>query len=614
MCGIAGFVSLSGENLPCMEAALTPMIQKLTHRGPDDEGSYIAAGVALGHRRLSIIDLEGGHQPIGNEDGTVQAVVNGEIYNFAELRAELEATGHRFSTRSDSEVIVHLYEAHGQDFVKRLRGMFALALWDGKRGRLLLARDRFGIKPLYYSECAGQLVFASEIRALLAHPDLSAEPDMAAVFEYLCLRYVPGPGTALAGVRKLMPGHVLVSEDGGLRQEPYWSLPEPGEGSLPSGEELLAALADAVRSHLVSDVPVGVFLSGGLDSSLMVALMRQAGADPLRTFTMGFPVPGADERDHAEAIARHFDTDHVVLQLQPAGPEELEEVLSALEEPISDPAVLPTYLLAREARKHVKVVLTGEGSDEINGGYQRYWFARCAARLAPWPAGLRRLAARLPLPGRLRHALTVSLAPEGVKARLLGFDFFGPTSPDEILDGELREAAAGRKLETVLGERLMAAGGSDFERRLYRADMRGWMVDDLLMKVDKMTMAHGLEARVPYLDHLYAEVALRVPPAERVRGLSTKAALRRAAASLLPSETVRRRQHGFNVPLAAWLKGDFGAYARSVVLGDRAMRRHLFRREWVESTVSAAESRGGVYAGRLWALLVLELWMRECLD
>ncbi len=614
MCGIAGFLAARGELQGQAEGTLAEMLSKLSHRGPDDSGRYSSARIALGHRRLSIIDLEGGHQPIANEDGSVHAVVNGEIYNFVELRRSLEERGHVFTTRSDSEVVVHLWEEHRAEFVKHLRGMFALALWDEARSELLLARDRFGIKPLYYVEASEQLVFASEIKSLLAHPDVAAQPDFEAIYSYLCLRYVPGPATAIKDVKKLMPGHVLTMSNGEYRTERYWELPEIGKGRAPNSSELREALLDAVKSHLVSDVPLGVFLSGGLDSSLIVALMREAGVGSVRTFTMGFPVVGADERAHATRVARHFQTEHTELQLEPVSPVMLTEVIYALDEPIADPAVVPTYLLAREARKHVKVVLTGEGSDEINGGYSRYWLARAAAQAHKWPSFVKRLAKSMPLPGRMKRALEVSAAADPEKPRLLGFDFFGDRPIEQMLDGELLIVAQRNAPAEVLASRLASAPEGDFERALCRADITGWMVDDLLMKVDKMTMAHALEARVPYLDHCFAEIALRVPPEGRVQGLRTKALLREVAIQLLPSDIAKRRQHGFNVPLKAWLKGSFQGYAESILLSERARKRSIFVQGWVRETLQAAGESQGVAVARVWSLLVLELWMRAFVD
>jgi asparagine synthase (glutamine-hydrolysing) len=638
MCGICGVAGHVDGNV------LRAMTDSLTHRGPDDSGFHEAPGISLGVRRLSIIDVPGGHQPLANEDGSVTVVFNGEIYNHQELRSRLEARGHRFATRTDTEVLVHLYEEYGDALVHLLQGMFAFALWDDTRRRLLLARDRLGIKPLYYTETNGTFLFASEVKALLQHPDVHATPDLLALDLYLTFRYVPGPATLFKGIKKLPPGHTLVVENGSHKVERYWELVlgdyQPGARLDETVEEFAALLEDTTRRHLISDVPVGMLLSGGLDSSAVAALMARGNHTPVTTFTVGFDLPGAhNELDEARTVARHLGTDHHELVLTPDAAALLPRLVRHLDEPIADPAVLPTYLICEFARARVPVVLTGEGGDELLGGYPRYaWFARAAQLRRLLPAWTREdvllpMTRMAPLSRRYHRAATNLLAERDDAERHLhwvaGLD---PALRPELLTRDMREVLpSGTALALVAPELGTAvASAPDLVHRLMALDIRTWLVDDVLTKMDKMSMAVSVEARVPFLDHRLVEFVAGVPLAIKLAH-GPKTLLKRAAAPLLPATTVRRRKHAFQIPLEPWLAGPLSSFVRQVLLDRRAQQRGWMDTKQIErmlpvATATAQPSRAMYFSGSqprntqpidgqsIWTLLCLELWAREFLD
>jgi asparagine synthase (glutamine-hydrolysing) len=630
MCGICGIVGHVDADV------LGHMTQAMVHRGPDDSGFHQAPGIALGVRRLSIIDVPGGHQPIANEDGSVVVAFNGEIYNHQALRSRLERQGHRFRSRSDTEVLVHLYEEYGDALVHLLQGMFAFALWDNTRHRLLLARDRLGIKPLYYTETTGSFVFASEVKALLQHPDIHAAPDLEALDLYLTFRYVPGPATLFKGIKKLPPGHTLVVENGRHRIERYWELVlgdyQPGARLDETVEEFAALLADTTRRHLISDVPVGMLLSGGLDSSAIAALMARAGDRPVTTFTVGFDLPGAhNELDQARAVAKHLGTDHHELVLSPDAAALLPLLVRHLDEPIADPAVLPTYLICKFAREHVPVVLTGEGGDEMLAGYPRYvWFdrARRLQRASPrWLREAALAASRLtPIGARYHRALDNVLAERTDVERHL--HWVAGLAP------ELKAQLARHEPHTThhAVESYFSGDQDHIIHRLMALDMQTWLVDDVLTKMDKMSMAVSVEARVPFLDHRLVEFVAGVPLAIKLAH-GPKTLLRRAAAPLLPAATLRRRKHAFQIPLDQWLAGPLSGFVREVLLDQRARQRGWFDTKRLEPMLPAASaadqpSRAMYFSGfsrensggpridpqSIWTLLCLELWAREFLD
>lgn len=618
MCGICGEYFLDPAHRADAERVRT-MQAAIEHRGPNDDGQFVHGPCALGFRRLSIIDLEGGHQPIANEDESVWVTLNGEIYNYPELRRDLEARGHHFRTRSDTEVIVHLYEEHGLDFCRHLRGMFGIALYDLRAGRFVLARDRLGIKPVYYWQDAGKIVYGSEIKAVLAHPGVSAAPDEAGIFQFLLLRHSLQPDTLFAGIRKLPAAAMLVADSTGVKVEEWWRMRHPPElitSRAEAAESYQQALENAVECHLLADVPLGMFLSGGLDSSVIAALVQARSSRPVICFTAGFE-GGRDESAHAATVARHLGAQHRLIPIQPPPPELLESLVWHLDEPIGDPACLPTWLLSQEAAKEVRVVLTGEGSDETNGGYAKFlrhhlYHQRQGtlglARLF-WP-----LLRRLP-PARNRLAHYEPLWQAGSElGRILANDQTDSCQPGS---GMARlaprltphHAAVMNRLQGVLD----ACDSRDPTLRILQYSRSVFMREDLLMKVDRMTMAHGLEARVPYLDHPLAEVTAGFHPSVLFHQGETKAVLRALARKLLPESIAQRRQHGFLVPLSGWFHGDFAGYAASLLAPETVRRRGLLEPAEVTALLHRYRQTGDG-ARMIWNLVLLELWFRRFMD
>ena len=592
MCGICGEF-LIGPGKQADAACLRLMQQAIVHRGPNDDGQYVNGPCGLGFRRLSIIDLEGGHQPIPNEDETVWVTLNGEIYNYPELRKDLEARGHQFRTHSDTEVIVHLYEEHGADFPSRLRGMFGIALYDVKQGKFMLVRDRLGIKPIYVWQDSERIVYGSEIKAVLAHPAVSAAPYLPAVHEFLVLRHSVTPDTMFAGIQKLPPATVLeVDVKGKVYARRYWQMRHLGpviESMGEAVEEVGRALVNAVECHLLADVPLGMFLSGGLDSSVIAALVQQRSSRPVVCFTASFSGE-QDESPHAAAVARHIGAEHRLLPIQPPPPELLEDLVWHLDEPIGDPACLPTYLLSREAAKEVRVVLTGEGSDETNAGYSKFLRYHLYHR----------------------HPMVMKVA------QVLQLKRFSQYRPLHEANGELERLLAldgvkGKVPKDKLQRVLDDCDSVDPTMRLLEYARGTFMLEDLLMKVDRMTMAHGLEARVPYLDHALAEVTARVHPRVLFEGKKSKAVLRQIAGKLLPDTIVQRRQHGFIVPLSGWFGGDFMGYVRGLLTPGNVKKRGVVSESEAASILAAYEEDGS-QARMVWSLVLLELWFRRFMD
>ena len=615
MCGIAGIYGREDTT------ALAEMLESIRHRGPDDEGVFSVPGLAMGMRRLSIIDLAGGHQPIHNEDETVWVVFNGEIYNHLELRSELEARRHRFYTRTDTEVLVHLYEEDGLQFLERLNGMFALALYDVRLGKLILARDRLGEKPLYYSRIGQDVVFASEIKALLRFRGIPRRLDLEGLRQYLSFRYVPGERTILEGVRKLLPAHWIRLSDNGMEQGHYWQLPDSVEVGRPGDagelkERIRSLVDDSVRRRMISDVPLGAFLSGGIDSSIVVGLMARHSAEPVKTFSVGFPDRAdLDELHHARLAARSFGTDHHELVLDESDIRDLPRLIWHLDEPIADAAIVATLLLARHARQHVKVVLTGEGADELFGGYARYaafWLATTlnnagigavvGRAYAALPAGLTSR-----LPSGLRRGLG-ALGARGWRQYEPFITLFEPAEQLALARGDfkdyLREAGGSEEMARAYGD----FHGDDAVARAMYVDCRGWLPDDLLMKVDKMTMAASLEARVPFLDHRLVELVAALPSGMRSSLRVSKRLLRDCFADLLPVPILRRRKQGFRMPTAAWMGGPLGELVRERLAPDRLDELGLFDPGAVAALIERHRSGDRLAEMRLWSLLVFQLW------
>jgi asparagine synthase (glutamine-hydrolysing) len=572
----------------------------LVHRGPDDGSTDALGECVLGHQRLIVVDPEAGYQPVANEGGDVTAVFNGELYNFPALREELH--GHEVRGRGDTPVLPHLYEEHGVEFAQRLHGMFALALWDGSRRRLVLARDRAGKKPLLYTRLRdGTFAFASELKALLQLPSLERTLDRDAIDAYLALGYVPGDRTGLAGVGKLPPGHVLVLEDGVERVLPYWRL-EPRDEQR-SDDDWLELVRDgvraAVRRRLVADVPLGALLSGGIDSSIVVALMAEASREPVRTFTVGFADAAYDERRWARAVSERYGTRHEEVVLETNVAATLERVVGTLDEPLGDEAILPLYLICEAARGSVTVALTGDGGDEAFGGYERYAALALARSIPRFAASARRL---LPQGERRSRSARAS--------RLL--DLVATPAPERY--GRVMEVFSQAQRRALWDVDPQAAhellGRAPFPgvRGLQALDAATYLPNDLLPKADLASMAHSLELRAPFLDHEVLTLGLSLPDSLKVRGLRGKVALRRAFAEVLPPELVTRGKAGFGLPLARWFRGELRGPARDLLLGEG-----LFRRTEVERLLSEHDA-GADHGHRLWCLLVLELWRRAWVD
>jgi asparagine synthase (glutamine-hydrolysing) len=611
MCGICGIVR-GGGRAPDRDV-LAAMSAALHHRGPDSGGDIVLGEAGLAARRLAIIDLEGGDQPIANEDGRVVVVQNGEIYNHAELRAELEAAGHRFKTpHSDTEVLVHLYEQHGPRFAERLRGMFAVAVWDADRRRLVLARDRFGIKPLYYRD-ADDFAFASELKALRRLPELSTEVDLDALEAFLAFNAIHGPRTIFREVRKLPPGHVLVRDERGTRIERYADT-RPAVRHRDEPWEALAAelrdrLRDSVRAHLVSDVPVGVLLSGGIDSSALAALAAQEGK--VSTFSIGFAEKSFSELEPARTIAQRYGTDHHELVVEPDAVELLPTIAAAFDEPFADSSALPTYLVSELAARHVKVALSGEGGDELFGGYETYVADRLALRaggaarlLSPLAEALPSGSGRVPLDYKLKRFTRAAHLPP--LERHHGWkEIFAPDVRAQLLRPERR---GGEDPLDVYRARWAETGGADTLARLQDVDRAIYLVDDLLVKTDRMSMAHSLELRVPFLDPVVAELALALPPAARVRGFAKKRLLRSAVEPLVGSEIARGRKKGFSIPAAAWLRGELEPFCREVLSPERVRSQGYFEPAVVTRLVDEHVARREDHSRQLWGLMSFSLW------
>mgnify|MGYP005842855677 CR=1 FL=1 len=622
MCGIVGM--LQGADAPPLSRSLLhAMNQSLEHRGPDDGGLHLEEGVGLGHRRLSIIDLGLGHQPLFNEDGSVAVVFNGEIYNFRALADELRAAGHQFRTHSDTEVLVHGWEQWGEALVPRLRGMFAFGLWDRARQCLFLARDRIGIKPLYYAPLAdGGLIFASELKALLVHPGCPREVEPQAVEDYLAFGYVPDPRTILGGVHKLPPGHTLRIERGGEpRCRRYWQLQLAPEEPAPTPEALVEHLDEAVRSHLVADVPVGAFLSGGVDSSAVVALMAGAMDSPVQTTSIGFGDPQYNETDYAEQVARRYHTDHQTRQVDPDDFDLVERLAGIYDEPFADSSAMPTYRVCELARQRVKVVMSGDGGDELLGGYRRYrWYRREEQLRAALPLGLRRA-----LFGALGAAYPkLDWAPRPLRARAT-FQALAMDSLEGYLDavtvvGEgLRRSlyAAGfrRELQGYRAVEVLRRHAGDAPRdpllRAQHLDFHTYLPGDILTKVDRASMAHGLEVRVPVLDHQLIEWAARVPASAKVHGGQGKYLLKRAVEPYLPRDLLYRPKMGFAVPLAGWFRGPLRERVTATLEGEWLLDSGVFEPDAVRRLLDEHLRGARDHSAPIWALLMLAGFQRN---
>jgi asparagine synthase (glutamine-hydrolysing) len=638
MCGITGAV-WTDPSLAIEPAVLARMAEVLVHRGPDDEGSYtsglqtqggygLTPGVALGHRRLSIIDVAGGHQPMANEDGSVVIVFNGEIYNHRQLRSRLEGAGHTFRTHSDTEAIVHLYEDEELDFLEHLNGMFALAIWDARKRRLVLARDRLGKKPLYYRLEPGRLLFASELKSLLEVPGIERRIDPQALDDYLTLQYVPHPRTILAGFAKLPPAHYAVFAEGKFSTQAYWNPDLDREVERPLAEyveELRELVTSAVKLRLEADVPLGAFLSGGVDSSLVVGLMQRLAGGPVKTFSIGFPEAAFDESAHARRVAERLGTDHHEFRVEPRAIEVLEKLAWHYDEPFADSSAVPTYYVSKLSREHVTVALTGDGGDELFAGYLRYRAARLAARfdrLPKWTRAaldnrfvrrwggrrrqqslLRRLgrfAEALNFPPQRRYLEWVSMFNEARRAELYSDAFVARLPESDPFE--------------FLASAFSRVPHRDVVTQASLVDLVTYLPCDLLTKVDIASMANSLECRAPLLDYRVVELAARMPVRYKFHHGRGKRILREAFPELLPADVTGRPKMGFGVPLAQWFRGELAGYAREVLLDARAEAREYFRPGAIRQLLAEHQSGAFDHGYRLWGLLFFEVWHRTWLD
>jgi asparagine synthase (glutamine-hydrolysing) len=623
MCGIAG-VMYADPARPVEPALLRAMGRSIAHRGPDAEGFLNEPGIGLVHRRLSIIDLGGGGQPLGNEDGSVQVVFNGEIYNFQELRRGLEARGHRFRTNSDTEVLVHLYEEEGDRLVERLRGMFAFALWDRTNRRLLLARDRLGIKPLYVYRDAEKILFGSELKAILACPGVGREVNAEALEDYFAFGMIPGVRSIFRGIEKLPPAHTLAVRADELDRSPrrYWRLRvEPD--TRPSAEEweeaVRAKVEESVRLHLIADVPVGAFLSGGLDSSVVVASASDAVRSPMQTFSIGFREESFSELPYARQVAERYGTRHTEEVVTADAVSLLDELAWYYDEPFADTSAIPTYLVARLAARGVKVALSGDGGDEAFGGYARYAHdlkeAAVRRRLPRW---LRRgvlgpLARIWPkadwLPRRLRaKTLLTNLSLDAGEAYANTLSICRPPLRRRLLAPDVAATLNGHRPGRVIEADFATAPPGDALGGMMAADVGTILPDDFLVKVDRASMAHGLEVRPPLLDHELMELAARIPADFKVHGGETKWVLKQAFRRRLPDAAVSRPKHGFELPIDGWLRGPLRETFESAVLDPQARVRDLVDQPTARKLYRAHLSGTGRHGGVLWALLVLARW------
>ncbi len=623
MCGIAGVLYADPARPPEAEV-LRALGDAIAHRGPDAEGFWNEPGIGLVHRRLSIIDLAGGDQPIGNEDGSLQVVFNGEIYNYQELRRGLETRGHRFRTHSDTEVLVHLYEEEGERLVERLRGMFAFALWDRTRRRLLLARDRVGIKPLYLYRDAEKLLFGSELKAILAHPGVARDLDPAALEDYLAFGMVPGARAIFKHVEKLPPAHTLLvcAADWYRPARRYWQLrfePDPKPTVDEWCEALTAKLEETVRLHLIADVPVGAFLSGGLDSSAVVALAAGQASGALQTFSIGFQEEAFSELPFARQVAAHFETRHWEEIVTADAVRLLDDLTLYYDEPFADASALPTFLVSRLAARSVKVALSGDGGDEAFGGYTRYTHdlkeARLRGLLPGWfrrgvlgpLAGVWPKADWLPRPLRARTLLT-NLALEPSRAYANTLSLCRPPLRRRLLAADVASGLNGYRPERTVEEAHAVAPLNDPLGGMLAADVATMLPDDFLVKVDRASMANGLEVRPPLLDHELLELAARIPSAWKVCGNESKWIFKRAVGPRLPPGILGRRKQGFEIPLDAWLRGPLRPVFEEAVLRPNAPAADLLDRKTTERLYRAHLAGTGRHGGILWSLLVLARW------
>jgi asparagine synthase (glutamine-hydrolysing) len=626
MCGIVGIVRNDRSDVD--QALLARMCAAIKHRGPDDDGFYFNSSVGLGMRRLAIIDLKSGQQPIHNQDSTAWIVFNGEIYNYRELRDKLEKLGHSFYTNSDTEAIVHAYDQYGADCPNHLRGMFAFAIWDERTQELFVARDRVGKKPLLYAQVNGQFVFGSEFSALLQHPDVPKDVDFEALNQYLSFMCVPAPLTAYHAIRKLEPGHSLRYRKGEIKIERYWQ-PDFSKkveiSEQEAGERAIEILRDAVKVRLMSEVPLGAFLSGGIDSSAVVALMAAESATPVKTFSIGFEEQDFSELHHARRVAEHVGADHHEFIVRADALEVLPILVEHYGEPYADSSAIPTYYVARETRRHVTVALNGDGGDESFAGYERYAAMRLAERYHRIPAVLREAVVRQAielLPSSetrrsrirdMKRFIQAASLPK-VERYLRWVSVFDNGAKEDLFTEQFRRDSQGVSAASMLDPWFARANGSGIVDAALLTDIMTYLPNDLLVKVDIATMANSLEARSPFLDHHVIEFAASLPEKYKLRGLTTKYLLKQILRKLLPAENLDRRKMGFGVPIGHWFRGQLQPFLRETLLAEASLNRGLFRPEAVKHLIELHTRGERDCSHQLWTLLMLELWFQRFID
>ena len=627
MCGIVGFVNAHKKQVA--REILERMNAAIIHRGPDEDGFFVKENVALGMRRLSIIDLKSGQQPIFNEDKTKAIVFNGEIYNFQELKKDLESRGHRFYTNSDTEVIVHLYDEYGADCVQHLRGMFAFAIWDERDESLFIARDRVGKKPVLYShQPNGDLIFGSEFKALLTHPSISREVDFAAIdsyFSYLC---VPAPQTAFKQIRKLEPAHWLRWKDGKIETKRYW-LPDFSNkikiSETEAIEETTRILREATKMRMISEVPLGAFLSGGVDSSIIVALMAQESEKPVKTFSIGFEEQDFSELKYAKRVAEHIGAEYNEFVVRPNALEILPTLVEHYGEPYADSSAIPTYYVAKETRKFVTVALNGDGGDESFAGYERYAAMKIAELYHRFPAFARKLLIEKPISlfstsefkkSRVRDAkrfLQAASLPR-TERYFRWMSTFNRDAKRELYTKDFTETVAVQNPSSFLDEWFAKANGSGILDATLLTDQMTYLPNDLLVKVDIASMANSLEARSPLLDHKVIEFAASLPESLKMQRFETKSLLKKVAAKLVPREVIYRRKMGFGVPIGNWFRGEMKSFVREILLSEKCLNRGIAKRETVEKYVREHTEATRDHTFQIWTLLMLELWFQQFID
>ena len=625
MCGIVGIVD---QALPSVEiqAILKRMNDLIIHRGPDDEGFFVADGIGLGMRRLSIIDLAGGKQPIYNEDGSIVIVFNGEIYNYRELTSELKKRGHTFRTNSDTEVIIHLYEEYGDSCVHKLRGMFTFAVWNKRHRRLFISRDRLGIKPLYYTQIGKNLIFASEIKCILQYSNIQARLNVEALGNFLSLKYVPSPQTMFDGIKSLPPGHTLSCDQNGIKIHQYWDLSftnneHPRQREEVYAEQLETLLHESVKLHLRSDVPFGAFLSGGVDSSIIVALMSHFLNEPVKTFSVGFDRDneGTDELPYARLIAQQYQTDHHEIIITPKDFVDMaEKVAWHLDQPLADQATAATYMVSKLASQHVKMVLTGEGGDELFAGYARYVGEHLSPVFQHIPRAIKSLALsageRFSGLRRSKIALYALCQSDEITRFTNWFPLFNQNSKEAILSPDLKHALNGKATNWVFAQQLEQSNATESLNRMLYVDTKLWLPDYLLLRGDKLSMAASLEARVPILDHHLVEFAASLPPNLKLKHFTRKYLLKKVGRTLLPTKIINRKKEGFPIPMHKWLRNEARPLMLDLLSPATIKKRGLLDPDYVEKMLNEYETGFTRHSNLIWGLISLELWHQCFID